>query len=87
MDDLMDFAIGSVVTCILVYVFLSVVGMMVLQAGDQLDLSTDEQSELERTASNSLDWLMFTVNTPGKEAITILMALLGGFAHISRNHL
>lgn len=86
MDGLIDFAIGSIATFVLIYILLSIVGMMVVQSEDQLDLSPDQRSELEKTASNFFGWLMFIVNTPGKEAITICIALLGGLANISKNH-
>lgn len=84
MEDLKKFAIGSIVSAISVYVILFVVGMAITQAGSQLPLSADHQSDLDKKAADNYGFLMFVVTFPGKEMLTFFFAFIGGLGCIMR---
>lgn len=75
----MDFAIGAVITGVIVYVALLFGCAMLGAIENQVSLSTDQQADLENTASETIGWFTFIVNFPGREAVAVLAAIGGGF--------
>lgn len=84
MEDTVYSMIMLIGTGLVLYLILSILGVMVTQVESKLPLSADQQSDLDQSTSSFFSFVMIMLNTPGKEIISIIY-VFGGAVLSFRN--
>jgi hypothetical protein len=71
-------------TGLVLYLILSIFGLMVTPVESKFPLSADQQSDLDQSTLSFFSFVMIMLNSPGKEIISIIY-VFGGAVSSFRN--